>query len=145
MERAGVHTRAGLSLVELLVAVAITANLATFLAPVFAQARERARQTACLSNPKQQGTAIARHGNDYDGMMPRQQQAAIPWDAVWNTQLHHCPSGPPTRLSYRPLSQYALCIGFRPPNLLNGVCTLDSPQDASSAVLVFDRARADGL
>ena len=54
------HTgRAGFTLIELLVVIAIIAILAAILFPVFAQAREKARQTTCLSNQKQLGTAMS--------------------------------------------------------------------------------------
>ena len=48
----------GFTLIELLVVIAIIAILAAILFPVFAQAREKARQTGCLSNTKQIGTAV---------------------------------------------------------------------------------------
>ena len=48
----------GFTLIELLVVIAIIAILAAILFPVFAQAREKARTTACLSNTKQIGTAV---------------------------------------------------------------------------------------
>ena len=50
--------RRGFTLIELLVVIAIIAILAAILFPVFAQAREKARQTACLSNEKQIGLAL---------------------------------------------------------------------------------------
>jgi prepilin-type N-terminal cleavage/methylation domain-containing protein len=58
------------TLIELLVVIAIIAILAAILFPVFAQARERARMTACLNNTKQMGTALTTYLNDWDGTYP---------------------------------------------------------------------------
>jgi prepilin-type N-terminal cleavage/methylation domain-containing protein len=63
-------TRRGFTLIELLVVIAIIAILAAILFPVFAQAREKARQTSCLSNLKQLGAAMIMYGQDYDGLFP---------------------------------------------------------------------------
>ena len=56
----------GFTLIELLVVIAIIAILAAILFPVFAQAREKARQSACASNTKQIGTALYMYIQDND-------------------------------------------------------------------------------
>ena len=58
-------------MIELLVVIAIIAILAAILFPVFAQAREKARQTVCLSNMKQISTGMIMYTSDYDGYWPR--------------------------------------------------------------------------
>jgi prepilin-type N-terminal cleavage/methylation domain-containing protein/prepilin-type processing-associated H-X9-DG protein len=64
----------GFTLIELLVVIAIIAILAAILFPVFAQAREKARQTSCLSNNKQIGLATMMYIQDYDETFPME-----PW------------------------------------------------------------------
>ena len=60
----------GFTLIELLVVIAIIAILAAILFPVFAQARAKARQTACLSNLKQMNLGIQMYIQDYDESFP---------------------------------------------------------------------------
>src|SRR5260370_24316875 len=60
----------GFTLIELLVVIAIIAILAAILFPVFAQARDSARQTTCLNNCKQLGTALQMYAQDYDEGLP---------------------------------------------------------------------------
>ena len=64
MQRPGKASRAGFTLIELLVVIAIIAILAAILFPVFAQARDKARQTACLSNTKQIGLSFMQYVQD---------------------------------------------------------------------------------
>ena len=79
--------RAGFTLIELLVVVGIIAILAALLFPVFAQAREKGRQTYCLSNLRQIGTAMMLYTEDHDGFFPpaigRVGRRPIEEDVTW--------------------------------------------------------------
>jgi prepilin-type N-terminal cleavage/methylation domain-containing protein/prepilin-type processing-associated H-X9-DG protein len=98
--------RRGFTLIELLVVIAIIAILASILFPVFARAREKARQTSCLSNIKQLTLGLNMYAQDYDEMLPR---GAFDVDGSWgnaddtswrvvvlpyvkNVQIYQCPS-----------------------------------------------------
>ena len=67
MQRTG---KPAFTLIELLVVIAIIAIIAAILLPVFAQARERARMTACMSNMRQIGMALMQYVQDYDETFP---------------------------------------------------------------------------
>src|SRR5205807_2772109 len=62
--------RSGFTLIELLVVIAIIAILAAILFPVFAKAREKARQISCVSNLKNLTAAVLMYVQDYDENMP---------------------------------------------------------------------------
>jgi prepilin-type N-terminal cleavage/methylation domain-containing protein/prepilin-type processing-associated H-X9-DG protein len=109
-----VSKRRGFTLIELLVVIAIIAILAAILFPVFAKAREKARQTSCLSNTKQLGIGLMSYAQDYDETYPfcyRYLNDGGVWGAgggaggyehwsacidpyVKSTQLFVCPSDP---------------------------------------------------
>ncbi len=90
----------GFTLIELLVVIAIIAILAAILFPVFAKAREKARQTACLNNMKQLGLGLMQYVQDYDEAYP----SGFPWTEqiapyVKSTAVFVCPSQPkPTHM-----------------------------------------------
>jgi len=94
-------SRKGFTLIELLVVIAIIAILAAILFPVFARAREKARQTSCLNNVKQIATAMLMYQSDYDGCYPMSiylggttvvtfYHAVMPY--MKNAQILECPS-----------------------------------------------------
>jgi len=64
------HRSGGFTLIELLVVIAIIAILAAILFPVFAKAREKARQTACLNNQRQLAVALAMFAQDHKEKFP---------------------------------------------------------------------------
>src|ERR1041384_5867613 len=75
--------RSGFTLIELLVVIAIIAILAAILFPVFAQARESARMSSCLSNLKQIGLGTAMYVQDYDERFPNTIAWGRMWTGVW--------------------------------------------------------------
>lgn len=117
-----VARRSAFTLIELLVVIAIIAILAAILFPVFAQARESARMSSCLSNMKQLGLSWNMYAQDYDEVYPLSRSVGYPDNSrgdcgVWpeqvmdtgtkkltwkdetqpyikNKQIYRCPSNP---------------------------------------------------
>lgn len=113
------RSRRAFTLIELLVVIAIIAILAAILFPVFAQAREKARGAACLSNMKQIGTATMMYAQDNDEYLPYGYAYTWPGqkDLYWwqdldrpyvkNEAVYTCPSASP----------HVLWTSLRPPGL----------------------------
>ncbi|WP_394796963.1 type II secretion system protein [Armatimonas sp.] len=106
------------TLIELLVVIAIIAILAAILFPVFAQARAKARQTACLSNVKQIGTSMMMYVQDYDETTPGARGGGWEWwtelmPYIKNLDVLNCPDrtngGPRTQGSAAGVT--AGCVG----------------------------------
>ncbi len=141
------HLRMGFTLIELLVVIAIIAILAAILFPVFAQAREAARKTACLSNTKQMGLGIVMYTQDYDEVFPMDSwdvpaigsadndlgsgayQSSVTW--IWqimpyikNRQIFVCPSDPDPKNGYTgfdddPCNLTSCCDGWGIPTKIS--------------------------
>jgi prepilin-type N-terminal cleavage/methylation domain-containing protein len=100
--------QAGFTLIELLVVIAIIAILAAILFPVFARARAKAKQSACLSNMKQMALGWMQYTQDYDETTPiyhyyyadaggtqyNMQQEGMMYPYVKNGEIFGCPDFP---------------------------------------------------
>lgn len=109
------RNRPGFTLIELLVVIAIIAILAAILFPVFAQAREKARQATCLSNLKQIGVGYLMYAQDYDETLMR---AAVTsgsvtyyWWASWDGSVRDDTKG--LLYPYMKNHQVQACPSFR--------------------------------
>lgn len=104
--------RTGFTLIELLVVIAIIAILAAILFPVFARARDKARQATCCSNVKQLMLGVIMYASDYDDIVPSTSGPGNVWwyqlvtPYVKNTGIMDCPIGqtwyPYPKVTYAP-------------------------------------------
>jgi prepilin-type N-terminal cleavage/methylation domain-containing protein/prepilin-type processing-associated H-X9-DG protein len=131
-------SRRGFTLIELLVVIAIIAILASILFPVFARAREKARQASCQSNEKQMALAIIMYSSDNDETYPfavnaansTWRMAALPY--IRNRQIFQCPSyRPATMFDGNVLVDSAQNGGYG----MNDVHANDSPSGAAEGAV----------
>lgn len=121
MNRRAMKSNTAFTLIELLVVIAIIAILAAILFPVFSQAREKARQTACLSNLRQIGTATLMYAQDYDDHVVGTELGEGANEYFWgemlspylkNIQILSCPSSKNRFQRSAPTPQFPEGIGF---------------------------------
>jgi prepilin-type N-terminal cleavage/methylation domain-containing protein/prepilin-type processing-associated H-X9-DG protein len=150
----------GFTLIELLVVIAIIAILAAILFPVFAQAREKARQASCASNLKQITTGLLMYAQDYDERLcPDRIDYPSFRDGVWdhliqpyvkNKGVMTCPSWSLTQpaapdwalsygMNYR-LTQFSTTVRDDAPILWFGTVNMAALQSPASTLYICDNA-----
>jgi len=142
----------GFTLIELMIVIAIIAILAAILFPVFARAREKARQTTCVSNVRQIGLAMLMYSGDYDTYLPLVRGSAPPpryltsWiealqPYVGNLQIFVCPNASGTSTDWGSNENLMHNYGYAP---CAGAFVIGTPPN-HSLVSFNGIARYDGL
>ncbi len=142
----------GFTLIELLVVIAIIAILAAILFPVFARAREKARQASCESNLKQIALAIHMYTQDYDGDFPAHwiiDNSVSPAYECWpdvvqpyikNSQVFICPSNKSVPRGMHQMTTYGLNDPHVTPDVsyAQGTVTMDRIKSPATVILGGD-------
>ena len=136
------RTHAGFTLIELLVVIAIIAILAAILFPVFAQARDKARALACLSNMRQIGSGVQMYIQDYD--------ETIFFRSTTNadsTRIHAATSGNPLKwwnmlMPYLKSSQIFQCPSDSPRLVADSSGNLTIPRSYAASASAEDLSLA---
>jgi prepilin-type N-terminal cleavage/methylation domain-containing protein/prepilin-type processing-associated H-X9-DG protein len=148
------------TLIELLVVIAIIAILAAILFPVFAQARERARQISCLSNARQLGTANTMYLQDYDETILPSTNYAVPTSdplRIWSPMIQpyvksegifNCPSASGAKYAASWANRGEMSIGYNAMTAYDplgveaptSVASLASLEEPTRTVLLADTA-----
>lgn len=154
-------TRRGFTLIELLVVIAIIAILAAILFPVFARAREKARQSSCLSNVKQIALSTMMYSQDYDERMPLKYfttgvSGAIKYPggnssahSIWplpvypyinNIQIFNCPS-----YSFKWSGNYSGTSAYGISDYIDGAALADIDEPAATILTADTFTEEDGM
>ncbi len=139
--------RKGFTLIELLVVIAIIAILAAILFPVFAKAREKARQASCQSNLKQIAIAFQMYAQDYDEtyLLMASADGSLAWIdllAPYTTgrKIAQCPDYSNSSL-YLGYGYNFLTFGYPDPYWYPGVARIGDIQNPSESIVFMDAVR----
>jgi prepilin-type N-terminal cleavage/methylation domain-containing protein len=142
------------TLIELLVVIAIISLLAAILFPVFAQAREKARQTMCASNTRQLGLGVLMYAQDYDEALPPTAEGNDDQPTLWPTLLapylkndgiRRCPSDATSKNNSYGLNERIFADLTDPVGLAAPVRTLGALATPAETVMLGELGTEDDL